>query len=552
MYMSKRRVGGLIFAAVLIVFLYILLANASSDLKADSEGTRAQGDGASCHDDKISDWVGTAHASAWDTLNVSGDKKDWCEVCHTTGANDTLHNGFDPATDQPEYLKNVSCESCHGPDPMSLSDPSTSVDLDAAVCGTCHKTVQLQTYHPYYDEWLDSRHSESLSADGGSVVTDPTCQGCHVAQIAIAETIEGGTAVRPVVDPQPITCAVCHDPHGSLYPNQLRMPREDLCATCHNPGQTPPGEEIRHPQSYIRSGISSIDSSLVPSKDFMKDVTCDECHLYSTGPPQNITGHSFTFRAEACADCHTGNPSTFPLTTDQASKSVAAYQTGTSDLLTKIVLPNVTIAQTMIDEALDNGYSLSTINNAQDMLDEANEAVSFVDADKSYGAHNPQYASALLNFAAQRAWDVIDMLDPGHVIGRIVDSDGEPVAGVIIRRSGSDIAFSNSEGVFSFDYASGTYDFDLVKDGDHVGRISGVQIVGGNTTDTLDNEITVPSTFDWTLPLIVIIAILVVAVLILVWRTTGKGGEEEEEEEAEDEKGRTGPSAEGEKEPPGS
>jgi predicted CXXCH cytochrome family protein len=232
--LTKRDLGVLVFAASLVVFFFALVSLTSTDMRADDPGTRAAGDyqgpvtcqGPGCHSAQYSSWITSPHASAWDTLNASGEKKEWCETCHTTGANDTAHNGFDPATDTPEYLKNVTCEACHGPDPMSLSDPSDAVDYGPSVCGSCHTSEianTTRTYHPYYDEWVNSKHSLSLTAAGGIVATDPSCQGCHVAQIAIAETIEGGTAERPVTDPQPLTCAVCHDPHGSPYQSQLRL-----------------------------------------------------------------------------------------------------------------------------------------------------------------------------------------------------------------------------------------------------------------------------------------------------------------------------------------
>ncbi|MFQ5883507.1 MAG: ammonia-forming cytochrome c nitrite reductase subunit c552 [Thermoplasmata archaeon] len=543
---SKKDLAAMILATAFLMLLLIAFSFFSSDITAGPTGTRGSGDylGAvscqDCHDKQYDSWVLSPHSDAWNTLNNSSEHQDWCEACHTTGAGDEKHNGFNATMDQPDYLKNVQCESCHGPDPMT--DPlrsSTRKNFSAEVCATCHREAvfdnQSRTYHPYYDEWQNSNHSLSLTAAGGAVATDPTCQGCHVAQVAVVETIEGGTVDRPISNPQPIGCAVCHDPHGSLYQSQLRMDPADLCATCHNPGDTIPGEEIRHPQSYMRSGISGIDSSLVPKKDFMKDVLCSDCHLYSTGPPENITGHSFRPKVEACVSCHEVDPRTFSITADQASSAVSAWQASTSDSLLA-VLPNLTVAQTMIENATRFGFDLSTIEVARGLYEEANYSVSFVIADKSFGAHNPQYALSLIDFAAERANTVIEMLKPGHVVGRAIDSEGNPVAGIIIRRGGLDLAVSGLDGRFLFDYASGTYDFDLVKDGNRVGRIENAVIDGGETMDVGDIRVTAPSELDLTWLLILIIVILLtVLVLLAVRDSKRKEGETEGSEKSETE-----------------
>jgi predicted CXXCH cytochrome family protein len=494
MDLTRRRMWELLFVSILFAIVLLFISLSSPDLSADTDGTRAIGDfqgpqlcrQPGCHIEIYDSWSQSAHAGAWDTLNASADKKEWCETCHTTGFNDTLHNGFDPATDQPEYLKNVTCESCHGPDPMSLSDPSVAVDYNASVCGSCHQTAQFdgqsKTYHPYIDEWLNSSHALSLTAAGGAVATDPDCQSCHVAQVAIVENFEGGTAQRPVTDPQPISCSVCHDPHGSLNEHQLRKPADEICNTCHTVGTPLPGETIRHPQSSMRTGLSGIDESKVPRLEFMRDATCADCHMYSTGPPQNITGHSFRPKMEACVSCHASDPRTFPLTLDQASSAVASWQdmTVVSLLWTET---NMTLAQYMIDNAHLYHFSDQVLNSAQAQYDEANYSLNFVVADRSLGAHNLPYALALLEFANETAEEIIYMLTPGEVVGKIVDKDGSPVSNAAIRLDGEQIAFSGGDGNFSIDIAPGTYDFEIIKDGSTLGTIDDVIVSQGVTTD---------------------------------------------------------------------
>ena len=269
----------------------------------------------------------------------------------------------------------------------------------------------------------------------------------------------------------------------------------------------------------------------------MADVMCADCHLYSSGPPQNITGHSFSFKPEACADCHTGNPRTFDLSVDQAQTAVNAYQSGTSILRDQVAF-DLAIANSMIENATRYGFDLATIDLAIENYADANYSYSFVTADKSMGAHNPQYAMDLLNFASDRIDLIKETLQPGQITGTIKDSDGNTVSGVIVRRSGKDLAISAADGSYSFEYASGTYDFDLVKDGEHVGTVSGVSIEGGYTTDAGESVISFSEPFDWTLPLLAVIILLVVLLMVILLRLAGKKEESEKpSEELEDEIG---------------
>ncbi|MEE9489022.1 MAG: hypothetical protein V3V91_01125, partial [Thermoplasmata archaeon] len=97
------------------------------------------------------------------------------------------------------------------------------------------------------------------------------------------------------------------------------------------------------------------------------------------------------------------------------------------------------------------------------------------------------------------------------------------------------LAVSNADGTFMFDYATGTYDFDLVKGSDHVGEIDSALIEGSQTTDVGDIAISTPSELDLTWPLAIIILILVVVLLVLAIRGSrkeatevGEGPESEE------------------------
>lgn len=92
-----------------------------------------------CHPDEFAQWVGTPHATAWASLLK--DKRDGdqeCVSCHATGVG--LPGGL-LASDRIVGLRDVQCESCHGPSkdhaaaPPSQRPPSPA---DATACLTCH------------------------------------------------------------------------------------------------------------------------------------------------------------------------------------------------------------------------------------------------------------------------------------------------------------------------------------------------------------------------------------------------------------------------------
>jgi predicted CXXCH cytochrome family protein len=79
--------------------------------------------------------------------------------------------------------------------------------------------------------------------------TNPSCVGCHEGRAAIRRfSGQSSNFVElsyPVADNQTITCAVCHDPHGSPNTAQLRAPitsqdiGTNLCMQCHNRNSQP-------------------------------------------------------------------------------------------------------------------------------------------------------------------------------------------------------------------------------------------------------------------------------------------------------------------------
>jgi predicted CXXCH cytochrome family protein len=520
--LTRKKILLMLSWAGFLVFVFVILG-----LAAAEEGTRAQDDyqgvttcaGASCHDDIITAWNVTPHSDAWNTLVGSGQKEDWCEDCHTTGANDSAHNGFDPITDLPDFLKNVQCESCHGPDPMNASGgASTRIDHSAEVCSRCHQTIatsgtSVKKYHPYYNEWINSSHSRSLDVAGGQVATDPNCQKCHVSQVAIVETFEGGTFTGPVVDPQPITCPTCHDPHGSANPYQLRKPVAELCGSCHHPTDPPPGEVLEHPQSAMREGESEIPPSEVPVSSHMPATLCMDCHMYSTTGPPPVTGHEFKPKPEACAVCHDGGATTPQMDVAQSAALIEYWQGNTDDYIFATT-NNATEASLLHAQAEKLGFSQTVRDQAQALCDNASYSLTYVEADGSQGVHNPTYAWNLLNYSNGKANEAIALLQTGTVLGKLEDDNGNPIHEAQIVRNGFALQDGTlPNGTFMFDYAPGQFTFEAVMDGQTIGSISDVEVTAGELVDVGTYNFP-PLVYDYTGYIILGFIIIVVIILI--------------------------------------
>jgi len=215
-----------------------------------------------CHVSIQRDWVLTAHASAWDGLQDSGHAQSYCEGCHTVSSLGNITTGTvaHAATGEVRY-QDVQCEACHGPGLLHVLDPRDgtvplapmNVGLDLSLgCAQCHQGA----HHPFADEWAASGHSTIRAAPAGN----PSCWGCHTGEGALAmmgvktSYLEQEQVARPG-EHLSITCAVCHDPHGSDHVGQLRFPIDEpseernLCMMCHNKRGTPDVTTFRGPHS---------------------------------------------------------------------------------------------------------------------------------------------------------------------------------------------------------------------------------------------------------------------------------------------------------------
>ena len=103
-----------------------------------------------CHPDNAEGWKTTPHAKAFEVLKTQGEEKQQnpgCIKCHVVGYE--KDGGFIDMELTPE-LKDVQCESCHGPgrQHVELMTPESIVSKPGEeVCRTCHTEGQDKDFN---------------------------------------------------------------------------------------------------------------------------------------------------------------------------------------------------------------------------------------------------------------------------------------------------------------------------------------------------------------------------------------------------------------------
>jgi formate-dependent nitrite reductase cytochrome c552 subunit len=315
--------------------------------------TYVGGDGAACthcHSDLKESVATTAHARAFDDLEVADQSNPYCIQCHTTGwdsevayGNPNIVNygpdiyGYDDyfgvdgpaAASRRAMLEGVQCEACHGPggpNPMEFTPALSfatgdSTGTDLSLCGRCH-TGQIE-------EWFDSGHGTvngmTLTAFTGEFGRS-SCMPCHTSEgFILANDPAYATYELPEDYLQNfIGCVTCHDPHAGEAaggnPHQLRtltavevayhpgldsgdddVPRMEgygnaqLCAQCHHARR-----DATNVQNQIDNGNAHFGPHSSPQMDMFIGAGSYEIEGYTY---ERDHAHNAGI-ADACVKCH--------------------------------------------------------------------------------------------------------------------------------------------------------------------------------------------------------------------------------------------------------
>lgn len=322
----------------------------------------------------VSSWTGCAscHATGFDKDKVTWtDMGITCENCHGAGAKHIAKGG--DKTQIKSSVGNDSCISCHGGDRQG--DPLQSMG---------HTTVFAEKIKlPYYRESCMECHSATVFIAHEKGVTPPT----------LADFKTGAYQN----DRTGISCAVCHDPHKKEHEFQLRKDEQETCVQCHTGelaegAKFTAGKEVHHPQKEMVLGVGGID---VPDIKMAKVANCVDCHMtngnhyFKVGTPKlTLISKGKPYEVDSCAKCHTA------MTAEDIEKLQGEIEGKLEALKAKL---------NSFKAKLDNAKALKLdVTTAQGLYDAALTNVTFVEADKSKGIHNPAYARALLAEAEKK------------------------------------------------------------------------------------------------------------------------------------------------------
>lgn len=197
-----------------------------------------------------------------------------------------------------------------------------------------------------------------------------------------------------------ITCRVCHVMGGdNMF--SLRTKGLDSCGECHTAEGITAGEEVHHPQLEMLKGVEGIGVEDKPSRKMNQKFTCYECHF------TNQLDHDFKALTatgiasnERCSGCHNNS--------EKMEEQLKNLQNGIKARL-ETLKTRLEEAQNAVRKAKESGED---VTEAEKALGAALTNITFVDADKSLGIHNPEYSDSLLQAGAERLEEVGTLL--GH------------------------------------------------------------------------------------------------------------------------------------------
>jgi predicted CXXCH cytochrome family protein len=343
-----------------------------------------------CHRNQHAAWTTTGHSDALAVLQAIGQGENpVCLSCHTVGFGQPT--GYTSEAETPQ-LANVQCENCHGAGGNHVTNPAQNemqVRLEAELCGGCHQGF----HHPTFEQWETSAHAEALTNLKALPFARDECLICHSAEAILASGEEVVLAVEQKKAENGITCAACHDPHGSNNEANLREPETDVCIHCHTSENALPGSTPHHPQREMLLGLGGFEANGVEAFGPNSEHTtaaharCVTCHVYQLPnqqpTPENPLNTAHTFLPqipEACEQCHTP---------DQAMIYMLEAQTEIQGLLDALAPFFTSGSPQYIDPT-----TLTPDQKAQ--YDIAKFNWQLVGAEGSRGVHNRDYARHLL------------------------------------------------------------------------------------------------------------------------------------------------------------
>ncbi len=367
-------------------------------------------DCARCHAAEYRTWQGTLHATVLERglRGLLGPGyEEACLECHAEGYQPGAGNGgFDdvamwvhwsfPRVGTPDAarlppalagLAGVNCLSCHGPGRF------TPAAFDVAQCAACHDRPPR---YATVAEWRRSPMSRPTrrKSDGQPVGRRRECAGCHTARGFVARLNgDAAPAIATRGEPEPVTCAACHDPHDARRPHQLRAWGRTgdpwrgpgaLCVQCHRRA----GDLALPPLATPLEGdVAATSRQAGASPHAGLEGGCVACHR-----PHRFAANR-QCDAPACRACHAGGgacPDTLRREVDRVR--VRGVRIALAPALRGgpcADLRAVEVVEHRFVAVLGDGRRLDLDRCGLDVRDARVQAYLQLVADRSRGAHHP-------------------------------------------------------------------------------------------------------------------------------------------------------------------
>jgi thiol-disulfide isomerase/thioredoxin len=254
-----------------------------------------------CHTQEAKSWALTGHSLAYVTLYKREKAEDTaCVGCHVTGMGEP--GGFELGDHESE-LRDVTCESCHGP---SGPHAQGHAALDAkAQCIKCHDAEHSIAFSvdkglPHIDhfsanklskiEWRDRRLAmlegeisrPLLAFPEGPTVGSKACKSCHKESHSSWAKSPHGRALGSLslLERTKTQCVRCHatpKAFGGPPPTQVsayRLADSVGCESCHGAG-------LEHASSPSKGNIVGLGQSC---PECVIEAVCTSCHTPKWDP----------------------------------------------------------------------------------------------------------------------------------------------------------------------------------------------------------------------------------------------------------------------------
>jgi predicted CXXCH cytochrome family protein len=272
--------------------------------------------------DKGADWWTAFYPSD----NMQRPTGPTCDGCHSVN--------YDIHTKQVTEW-NVGCERCHGPGSEHVAHPTLSNTLNPArmddfaaddTCIQCHSQGQprVSPIEGKYYDWPVGYHVGLHLQDFWKleeITLGETTFTHYPDGTAHKNRMQGNDFVQSVMYRHGVTCASCHDVHGTSNYAQLRKPADKLCLDCHGPS-SPNGPHTATLEDHTHHNAGSAGSQC---------VACHMPKIEAEGVPGAfVSSHTFQFISPAmtvkykmpnpCTSCHTDK------TTAWATQQMMSWQ----------------------------------------------------------------------------------------------------------------------------------------------------------------------------------------------------------------------------------